>query len=63
MNPITLDEIEALAKEKLPRHIYDLYASGSDDQRALARNRDAFKRYVTHKTSCFKSKLLFLIFL
>lgn len=44
MIPLTLDEIEAAARDKLPRHIYDFYASGSDNQRALARNRNAFSR-------------------
>ncbi|KFA79191.1 hypothetical protein S40288_02392, partial [Stachybotrys chartarum IBT 40288] len=44
MEPLTLDEIEALAKDKLPKHVYDFYASGSDSQNALARNRTAFSK-------------------
>lgn len=46
MEPLTLDEIEALAKDRLPKHVYDFYASGSDSQNALARNRTAFSKYV-----------------
>jgi (S)-2-hydroxy-acid oxidase len=44
MDPITVEEIELVAKDKLPKHVYDFYASGSDSQRALVRNRDAFSR-------------------
>lgn len=41
-DPITLDEVEAIAKRRLPGHVYALYASGADDQDALRRNREAF---------------------
>ncbi|KAH7324156.1 S-2-hydroxy-acid oxidase [Stachybotrys elegans] len=44
MQPLTLDEVEAVARNKLPRHVYDFYAAGSDQQKALARNREAFSR-------------------
>jgi hypothetical protein len=44
-NPITIDELEAIAKQKLPSNVYDYYSSGSDDQKCLKRNRDAFDRY------------------
>ena len=43
--PITIDELEAIAKQKLPSNVYDYYSSGSDDQKCLKRNRDAFDRY------------------
>ncbi|KAE8370446.1 FMN-dependent dehydrogenase [Aspergillus caelatus] len=33
-----------MAKVKLPKHIYEFYASGSDSQSALARNENAFNR-------------------
>lgn len=49
--PLTLGEVEEAAKEKLPKHIYDFYASGSDDEEALRRNVAAFNRLVT-KTPC-----------
>ena len=49
-NPITIDELEAIAKQKLPSNVYDYYSSGSDDQKCLKRNRDAFDRYgILHK--------------
>ncbi|KKK13098.1 hypothetical protein P175DRAFT_0560298 [Aspergillus ochraceoroseus IBT 24754] len=43
-DPITLNEVEALARENLPKHIYEFYASGSDEQNALLRNEKAFDR-------------------
>ncbi|KAF5641932.1 putative L-lactate dehydrogenase (cytochrome), partial [Fusarium sp. NRRL 25303] len=42
--PLTLREVELAAKTKLPQHIYEFYASGSDDEKALRRNVDAFNR-------------------
>ncbi|KAI1017934.1 hypothetical protein LB504_003911 [Fusarium proliferatum] len=42
--PLTLYEVEVAAKAKLPQHIYKFYASGSDDEKALRRNVDAFNR-------------------
>jgi (S)-2-hydroxy-acid oxidase len=50
-DPITIDELEAIAKQKLPSNVYDYYSSGSDDQKCLKRNRDAFDRYgILHKS-------------
>lgn len=37
-------ELEKLAKEKLAPEAFDYYASGSDDELALRRNREAFER-------------------
>ncbi|XP_054801092.1 glycolate oxidase 1-like [Prosopis cineraria] len=37
-------EYEAIAKEKLPKMIYDYYASGAEDQWTLRENRFAFSR-------------------
>ncbi|XP_028764846.1 (S)-2-hydroxy-acid oxidase GLO1 [Neltuma alba] len=37
-------EYEALAKEKLPKMIFDYYASGAEDQWTLRENRSAFSR-------------------
>jgi (S)-2-hydroxy-acid oxidase len=45
-NPITIDELESIAKQKLPQNVYDYYACGSDDQKCLRRNLSAFDRYV-----------------
>ncbi|KAF5967085.1 putative L-lactate dehydrogenase (cytochrome) [Fusarium bulbicola] len=42
--PLTLHEVELAAKAKLLQHIYEFYASGSDDEKALRRNVDAFNR-------------------
>jgi (S)-2-hydroxy-acid oxidase len=43
--PITIDELEAIAKQKLPSNVYNYYSCGSDDQKCVKRNRDAFDRY------------------
>lgn len=46
VNPVTIDELESLARQKLPKNVYDYYASGADDQKCLIRNRVAFDRLV-----------------
>jgi 4-hydroxymandelate oxidase len=42
VNPLTLDEYEALARERLERSAYDYYAGGAGEERTLAANREAF---------------------
>ena len=37
-------EYEKLAKEKLPKMVYDYYASGAEDQWTLKENSEAFSR-------------------
>ncbi|KAI3455996.1 hypothetical protein Pfo_012659 [Paulownia fortunei] len=37
-------EYEAIAREKLPKMVYDYYASGAEDQWTLHENRSAFSR-------------------
>ncbi|XP_073119952.1 glycolate oxidase 1-like [Henckelia pumila] len=37
-------EYEALAEEKLPKMVYDYYASGAEDQWTLKENRNAFSK-------------------
>ncbi|KAK6150073.1 hypothetical protein DH2020_017598 [Rehmannia glutinosa] len=37
-------EYEAIAREKLPKMVYDYYASGAEDQWTLQENRHAFSR-------------------
>lgn len=44
--PITIHELEAIAKQKLSSNVYNYYSCGSDDQKCVKRNRDAFDRYV-----------------
>ncbi len=41
-------ELEKLAKGKLSPEAFDYYASGSDDEIALRRNREAFERRTIH---------------
>jgi hypothetical protein len=43
-DPITVQEVELLARKRLPKAVYDYYACGADDQDALKRNLDAFTR-------------------
>ncbi|KAG4999748.1 hypothetical protein JHK87_020820 [Glycine soja] len=45
MDMITnVTEYEAIAKENLPKMVYDFYASGAEDQWTLKENRNAFSR-------------------
>ena len=41
---VNVSEYDALAKEKLPKMVYDYYASGAEDQYTLKDNRSAFER-------------------
>jgi (S)-2-hydroxy-acid oxidase len=43
---LTVDDYEPLAREKLPRDVYDYYAGGAGDEWTLAENRRAFDRWV-----------------
>jgi (S)-2-hydroxy-acid oxidase len=43
-DPITVSEVEQLARMRLPKAVYDYYSSGTDDQYALRRNVDSFSR-------------------
>jgi (S)-2-hydroxy-acid oxidase len=45
MESITnVTEYEAIAREKVPKMVYDYYASGAEDQWTLRENRNAFSR-------------------
>nr|WDD38955.1 peroxisomal (S)-2-hydroxy-acid oxidase [Fagopyrum tataricum] len=44
MEITNITEYEAIAKEKLPKMVYDYYASGAEDQWTLRENRNAFSR-------------------
>ncbi|CAA7406879.1 unnamed protein product [Spirodela intermedia] len=44
MEITNVNEYEAIAKEKLPKMVYDYYASGAEDQWTLKENRNAFSR-------------------
>jgi (S)-2-hydroxy-acid oxidase len=39
-----VNEYETIAKEKVPKMIYDNYASGAEDEWTLKENRNAFSR-------------------
>jgi 4-hydroxymandelate oxidase len=43
-SPINLLEYETLARERLPRPIYDFIAGGAEDEVTLRANREAFQR-------------------
>ena len=57
MEITNVTEYEAIAKEKLPKMVYDYYASGAEDQWTLKENRNAFSRilYVPFHTHQFFS--------
>ncbi|EEH37169.1 peroxisomal (S)-2-hydroxy-acid oxidase [Paracoccidioides lutzii Pb01] len=45
-DPITIAELATLAQKKLPKQVWDYYASGADEENALRRNRGAFDRLI-----------------
>uniref|UniRef100_A0A0D6R570 (S)-2-hydroxy-acid oxidase n=1 Tax=Araucaria cunninghamii TaxID=56994 RepID=A0A0D6R570_ARACU len=44
MEIVNVSEYEAVAKQKLPKMVFDYYASGAEDQWTLHENRNAFER-------------------
>src|ERR687885_226400 len=44
MTALTIDDLHALAAERLPRMAYDYYASGADDELTLGDNEAAWRR-------------------
>ncbi|KAF7822528.1 (S)-2-hydroxy-acid oxidase GLO1 isoform X1 [Senna tora] len=44
MEITNVSEYEAIAKQKLPKMVFDYYASGAEDQWTLQENRNAFSR-------------------
>lgn len=44
MEITNVSEYEAIAKQKLPKMVYDYYASGAEDEWTLKENREAFSR-------------------
>lgn len=42
--PQNLHDLEELARQRLPRAVYDYYAGGAEDERTLRANRRAFER-------------------
>ncbi|PON87894.1 Alpha-hydroxy acid dehydrogenase, FMN-dependent [Trema orientale] len=44
MEITNVTEYDAIAKQKLPKMVYDYYASGAEDQWTLQENRNAFSR-------------------
>eukprot|EP00877_Chromochloris_zofingiensis_P012973 jgi/Chrzof1/792/Cz01g29010.t1 len=42
---VSLEEVEGLAKKKLPQMVYDYYAGGAETQQTVLENRIAFARY------------------
>lgn len=44
MEIVNVSEYEAVAKQKLPKMVFDYYASGAEDQWTLQENRNAFER-------------------
>jgi 4-hydroxymandelate oxidase len=45
---LNLHDLEQLARSRLPQMAWDYYASGSDDERCLRRNADAFAELALH---------------
>ncbi len=47
-DPLNLAELERIAHDRLSRMAWDYYSSGADDERCLARNREAFDELRLH---------------
>jgi len=43
---VTVDDYEPIARERLPRDVYDFYAGGAGDEWTLGENRRAFDRWM-----------------
>lgn len=48
MDALNLADLERLARERLPTVVHDYYASGAEDERALAGNVEAWRRVAIH---------------
>jgi 4-hydroxymandelate oxidase len=48
MIELSLHELEALARARLPKMAWDYYASGADDERCVRENCSAFERLALH---------------
>src|SRR3954470_23437561 len=44
MDPVNVFDLEAIARERIPREFWDYYASGAEDEVTLRANRAAFER-------------------
>lgn len=56
-SPLNIQEMEALAREKLPREVFDYYAGGAWDLQTLHENQDAYRRLRIHyRVLCDVSK-------
>jgi (S)-2-hydroxy-acid oxidase len=44
--PVCLDDFEAVARQRLPKQVYDYYRSGADDELSLKRNVQAFRSLI-----------------
>ena len=42
--PLTVAELEAIAKGKLTRQVWDYYVSGAEEQSTIKRNRQAYEK-------------------
>ncbi|KAK2787414.1 hypothetical protein FQN53_005325 [Emmonsiellopsis sp. PD_33] len=45
-DPITIAELAVLAQKKLSKQVWDYYASGADEEKAVRRNQNAFDRLI-----------------
>ena len=46
VEPVCIDDIAAIATQKLDRNAYNYYVSGADEEQTLKDNVEAFKRCV-----------------
>jgi 4-hydroxymandelate oxidase len=48
VEPVNLEDLKAIARERLPKMVWDYYASGADSQSCIQRNETAFANVALH---------------
>lgn len=43
-DPLSINQVEAIARRNLPSQVYNYYACGADDETAIDRNKEDFNR-------------------
>lgn len=47
-SPLNIEDMEGLARERLPREVFDYYSGGAWDLQTLQENRNAYRRLRIH---------------
>lgn len=44
-NPITVEDVKVIAKQRLDPAVWDYYTTGADEEQSVRRNEQIFKKY------------------